>query len=139
MIVQELFTNENILLILLSSIGSNFLLKDITLELTNINLLILIISHILLFNYFEIKLSHKCNKLYKEENKYGISALSINIILIIYIFVLILLIYVWIKYISELELIKNNNYNSYLPIGYFVLIQWIYYLLINKLIFNFKC
>lgn len=137
MIVQELFTLENILLMILSSIGSNILLKDITLELNNTQLLTLIIVHILLFNYLEIKLSHKCNPVNKET--YKISALSINVILVIYIFTVISLIYVWIKYISVIEIIKSNPYYEYIPIIYFILIQIIYYLFINKLIFNFKC
>lgn len=137
MIVQELFTLENILLMILSSIGSNILLKDITLELNNAQLLTLIIVHILLFNYLEIKLSHKCNHVNKENPQ--ISALSINVILIIYIFTVISLIYVWIKYISVMEIIKSNPYYEYIPIIYFILIQIIYYLFINKLIFNFKC
>jgi len=138
MIVQELFTLENILLVILSSLGSNILLKDITLDINNVNLLILIIVHILLFNYLQIKLSHKCNN-NKNKEVPTISALSINVILIMYIFTLISLLYVWIKYISVLEILKTNPYYEYIPILYFVLIQIIYYLFINKLIFNFKC
>jgi len=137
MIVQELFTLENILLIILSSVGSNILLKDIVLDINNPQLLILTIIHILLFNYLEIKLSHKCNK--KYDNKTEISALSINTMLIIYICTMVGLIYVWIKYISSVEILKSNPYFEYIPIGYFIFIQLIYYLIINKLIFNFKC